>query len=595
MTIEHYKTFFVDQVKDAIAEQKKIDETPISQLLRSQEVTIAYATAVLTDTGYVVFKFPRTAPPRLHVQRCVVLLRKDAFSHLGNKPSLWQCSWKDFCDNSRYHSSQSEILPMRYVPGKDDGYVRVACGRINSKLYNIIESATKKGRELNAMIYDPFPPVEYYRNLCHYMDLCHSNKELLYQPTISYDQWQPTLLAYHEEQPTSITNTVLDTLHTDNCCILQGPPGTGKSYTIATIIAHYLRQGSTVCATTMANKGLIELIKQPPLREFIAHSKVHKTHCSADELRQVPGLDDVQGSITVMPGELLCATYYVLSQAYSPTRDVPPPRYDLLVIDEASQAFLTTIVAFKQLAVRCLIVGDPMQLPPIVKMNNPLYNAWNIHHQVNGLTTFALAATVTAYRIVTTFRLTPAAAQITGIFYNNNLRSVRQTLHNFARAHHPLLTNDHGAIVINTNDIANGKLSTTAMDIIHDVINTIATHFPRLQVAVIAPFKDTIKALQQQLATAQQCLDLTIETVDRIQGITVDYAILYLPARHPAFAVDEKRFNVATSRSASTTLIITDIDLLPLQSLTTRVRHFLIHATHMNPQYNVISNPADIR
>ena len=43
--------------------------------------------------------------------------------------------------------------------------------------------------------------------------------------------------------------------------ILLGPPGAGKSYTIASIIADYLREGKSVCVTTMANKGLEELIQ----------------------------------------------------------------------------------------------------------------------------------------------------------------------------------------------------------------------------------------------------------------------------------------------------------------------------------------------
>ena len=83
------------------------------------------------------------------------------------------------------------------------------------------------------------------------------------------------------------------------------------------------------------------------------------------------------------------------------------------MIEEASQAFLTTIAAFKQLGKKCLIVGDPMQLPPIVKLNNPMYNAWNVNTQVEGLKTFALGTDIKAYRIVTTFRLTEKSAALT--------------------------------------------------------------------------------------------------------------------------------------------------------------------------------------
>ena len=99
----------------------------------------------------------------------------------------------------------------------------------------------------------------------------------------------------------------------DNCCIVQGPPGTGKSYTIATIIAHYLDNGETVCATTMANKGLIELIKQAPLKDYIAKERIYKTNLSVDEQKQIHGVRNAGPDLTVANGELLCATNYVLS------------------------------------------------------------------------------------------------------------------------------------------------------------------------------------------------------------------------------------------------------------------------------------------
>jgi hypothetical protein len=57
--------------------------------------------------------------------------------------------------------------------------------------------------------------------------------------------------------------------------------------------------------------------------------------------------------------------------------------------------------------------------------------------------------------------------------------------------------------------------------------------------------------------------------------MTVDYAILYIPGRNPGFALDERRFNVATSRSRSTTLIITDIQLEYLHSLSPKVSTFI--------------------
>jgi hypothetical protein len=66
-----------------------------------------------------------------------------------------------------------------------------------------------------------------------------------------------------------------------------------------------------------------------------------------------------------------------------------------------------------------------MQLPPIVKLNNPLYNTWNVNTQVEGLKTFALGSSIKSYRIVTTFRLTEKSAALTKVFYGNRFVSVK--------------------------------------------------------------------------------------------------------------------------------------------------------------------------
>ena len=130
----------------------------------------------------------------------------------------------------------------------------------------------------------------------------------------------------------------------------------------------------------------------------------------------------------------------------------------MIIIEEASQAFLTTIVAFKSLGDKCLIVGDPMQLPPIVKLNNPIYNSWNVNAQVEGLTTYALGSSVKSYRIVTTFRLTEKSAQLTKIFYGNRFLSVKEKYHDFSEAKSIYMPNEGGVICCCTGDVKKWSL-----------------------------------------------------------------------------------------------------------------------------------------
>ena len=575
--ILNYKSFFGDQIKEAIDDQQKINRSEMRQLFKTDELSLAYVDRIQYETGMVILKFPRRMAPRLKVQKAITVIKKGARQELGEHVTEWKSLWEDFCKNPDYHSSGSDITPMYYVPGKNDGYDYVACSGISTKLYDLFVKTTSEGKSLSVLIYNPFPPVDYYKNLSRYMDVFSDNEELKLAPKMAYEDWQPEELAFDENHPNGISEKILQTLLVEDCCILQGPPGTGKSYTIATIIAAYLNKGKNVCVTTMANKGLVELIKQKPLKEFVSAGKISKTNLSIDERKQICGVKNATPDLIVPNGELLCATNYVLSSVFSEKKMAlyGLPKYDLVVIEEASQAFLTAIAAFKQLGDKCLIVGDPMQLPPIVKLNNPLYNTWNVNTQVEGLKTFALGSAVKSYRIVTTFRLTEKSAALTKVFYGNRFVSVKNDYLDFTSAGTSLFPNDGGVLYHCTEDLKNGFYSDKADYLIRLVVNTMENHFPQRSLAIITPFRDTVKELQKRFSIADIDLDITIETIDRIQGMTVDYAILYIPGRNPGFALEERRFNVATSRSLSTTLIISDMPLGQLHSVPPSVIKFI--------------------
>ena len=105
--------------------------------------------------------------------------------------------------------------------------------------------------------------------------------------------------------------------------------------------------------------------------------------------------------------------------------------------------------------------------------------------------------------------------------------------------------------------------------------------------------------LQKRFYTENQDLDITIDTIDRIQGMNVDYAIVYFPLAAVSFAFVENRFNVATSRSKNTTLIISDGDFRNFPELPPRCKAFLsrcaVISSHQLDEYNVLidSNVTD--
>ena len=134
--------------------------------------------------------------------------------------------------------------------------------------------------------------------------------------------------------------------------------------------------------------------------------------------------------------------------------------------------------------------------------------------------------------------------------------------------------------------------SDTAVEIIDSILNEFKTNYPEAEIAIIAPFKDTVKELQKHFLTVGALINLTIETVDRIQGMTADYAIIYFPGWKPSFALDERRFNVSTSRSRTITLILTDVSLENMHSAPGKVITFLERCYKLN-SCGRISQPTD--
>ena len=65
--LDNYKRFFADQVKEAIAEQQKVNKSAMRSLFKTGDLALAYIDSVQNETGYVIIKCPRGMAPRLKV------------------------------------------------------------------------------------------------------------------------------------------------------------------------------------------------------------------------------------------------------------------------------------------------------------------------------------------------------------------------------------------------------------------------------------------------------------------------------------------------------------------------------------------------
>ncbi|MBQ3289545.1 MAG: AAA family ATPase [Kiritimatiellae bacterium] len=576
-TLANYVDFFNDQKNERLVEYRKLLHTPMKQLLSEDQVFYGVVHGISKERGHVVLQFNRKHSPRLKEQRTLVVIKHKARDLYGESPYVWNCSFADFLSKDELHSGSSLALPLYYLRGNNDDFVYVGCSAVDLRMFGKIGDALSAGVRIHVLLYESEPPIRYLANLVDYIEKNPEDGVLMCRPAVCYDEWKPQLLAYDPKDGEGISKTLLNALSQRNKIVLQGPPGTGKSFNAAQVIADYLSRNKSVCVAAMANKALMELILQSPLSSYLSAGKLYKTMLTSDEALTAKGLKGAGSDFIAPKGSAVFATYYKVSDQFRHIKESNGvPLYDLVVVEEASQAYLTTIAALLRLGTRCLIVGDPMQLAPIVVAENkPEYKRWNAVTQADGLTSFVLGSNVDSFRITTTFRLTPSAAELTGVFYGNTLRSVAPKTIDWSNIDNRYFPVGGGVVLEVLSGGEGAVLSPAAVKVLGNVLDKIESNCEGARVAVITPFRNSAKAIQSRFAIAGRKLDLSIETIDRVQGATVDYAILYFPLRNVSFSFDERRFNVATSRSRTTTLILSDYEMLEMRSITGKVREFL--------------------
>lgn len=567
--LKEYEKFFRLQRRNQEKKFEQYAKTPIKDLFSEGK---AYYGKIVgtTDFGQMVLRFDSIFTPRLKVPMEICIINSKAFLEYGHTIKSWNCTSLKFRENVGTHTSFSDALPIYFLSDRKT----IGCGQIRLEMLDAVKPALNNHKELHFIMLEKLPPTELLKNLAEYISLHPDDKNLILQPKRTYDEWKPVELTSNDDVATQVLNALDD----KGICVLQGPPGTGKSYTLGAIISKVTAVGKRVCVTTQSNASLISLISQETMQPLIDRGGIiSKTVLSSEEKKKHPFLIPADKDLLISEGNLLCSTYYSLSRIIN---TVDSPIYDIIVIEEASQAFLTAIAAFIRLGKKCIIVGDPMQLPPVVEiLNDADYSTIDIDTQANGMMTLVRSIDVPSFRITTSHRLTSVSANQSKVFYGGNLSSVqkKRILFQVPSEMVPFFPDEGGTILFNTDGDASANCSKAALDLIRKIVSVFAGYYPKRKLAILSPFVTTTKILQKEFCGDDQKLDILVETINRIQGETVDYTIFYIPTRNYRFAFSDNLFNVATSRSKSTTLLISDmpIDLIPISS--NKVFNYLRH------------------
>ena len=550
--------FLEDELKAETEEFKKTYlTTAISLLKTSQEMYVAQF--ISFKDGEMIMKFPisRALPRRGDFLVCMVLPPElQDYRNWGDK------TYRDLY-NARYNST--ECVCIWHSPANDPRYSLVGFSKVSVDFANYI----KETPNIVLTFAPQRPPIDYVMNLQKVVEDKYSKGVAsVLDANYQTKDWEPILI-----KQDNVSGFVYSQMTLTDTMILEGPPGTGKTYMIAELCARLCAEGHSVLVTALTNRALMEIAEKPAVKPLLHSHKIFKTNITIDELREIKDLGTIK-SIAPMPGCLVMSTYFITS-GYAADLTVEQP-FDFVIMDEASQAILPMFAASRKIGKKNLWVGDIHQLPPIVILNQDRIKFCNYKPLVEGLKLLADNSSSPIYQLTTTYRFGQRSANYTGIFYNDSLISKESKKINDLPSMCKILSNKGGPTLILTDMPSGDSTPQFATYMASYIVASILNDSPNKDIAVLSCMKKTTRALQ--MAITQKVgskKNLIVDTVARVQGLTTDITIFFVPDYSYIRTLEPHLFNVATSRAKEHTIIIVDKYVLDCYTLDKNVRKYL--------------------
>lgn len=537
---------FLDEELSSIS-QKYIDliKNPAVGLLDMGEVFVSQFIKA-DESGSVILKMRNSRGlPRKGDYLCAVLLAGEMckFKNWGN------ISWINL--RKQFQIEFSEVYCVWQSKADSPDFSLVGFKGMTVEMAQRLESSC-------IVVLGPQePPIAYYQNLISVVRSEATGTEV--SKMLDFEKndncWNPTILDHVK----GTADFLFGQWEFSNEVVIQGPPGTGKTFKIAELVSMLLSKGHSVLVTALTNRALMELVTKDALKPYLEEGKISKTKLTSDEAKEAPRLSNITGSkMHCCEGQLTLATFYMSSMWAKDLESSQP--FDYLIMDEASQAIFAMICSAKKLSKKVIWIGDQSQLPPVINMNPDIINQKNYYLLVAGFKTLCENFTYPSYLLRDTFRLNERAAKYTSIFYNGNLKSVSSTTNTLKL---PYIHQDGGPSFIPVKMPGGDKSPVSGINAVMMVIGDILKEDSNKEIAILSKFRATVKSLQKEFVEQYGNKDnVLIDTVERVQGLTCDICIFFIPNCLCHLSLDRAFFNVATSRSKEHTIIIANNDII---------------------------------
>lgn len=540
------------------------------------EKTVRIQAVVLKDNGKVfVGKFMRIDEKGIAIFKTPItenMPRKNTFytaSYFSGemcKPRNWgNYSWLELIQ--QYQKDYSDVVCVYIAKAEEKDFCLIGVKGLSVDFVELM------GDDKPIIAFGPqYPPLQYYYNLKSLVNNRDESVDKILYANQKGTEWHPELIHFQDD----FSKLLFDVLQKEDCVVIQGPPGTGKTYRMAQITAKLLKDNKSVLVTALTNQALMELAKKDDLADFVSDGLVSKTSLTIDESKELPDLQRiVKNECNAAKGRASLATFYISSGWAKDATSVP---FDYAIMDEASQAVLPMVAATLKLAKKIIWIGDQKQLPPITLISEDVISQNNWYDLVDGFGTLCKNFAFKSYMLCDTFRLTKRSAACTGIFYNNNLISVNS---NICVTKLPNINQQGGPIVHSLDMEIGNKAPENALKFIFHFVEDIYNEDNKRQIAILCKFRDSVRILQKYFTekwqTSKYPDNIKIETVDRVQGLTVDFCIFLIPNTSLTRSLENALFNVATSRAKQATIIVADKNIMS-EPMSDEVRKYLLKA-----------------
>ena len=551
---------FLDKELTAISEEylKKLNSKALA-LLADNEVYVTQFVKLdlkqdasnvsdrnVLGSGQLMLRFKKDKGiPRKNEYFTAVVLEKEMCI-----PKNWgEISW----GNLRHHQVEfSEVHCVWQGKTDDKGFLLCGFSGVSIEMAEFLQD-----KEGCVIVLGPQePPMDYYQNLIDIVN--NSDSNMAAKEILDFDKksvvWNPVHINSNKEQVEGIVKALESTPQ----MIFQGPPGTGKTYLMAEIVGHLLSQNKSVLVTAMTNRALIELAEKDSLKEYLLMKRVMKTSVSSDELTVCKNLVPIDSKkITCISGSLTLSTFYNSSGWAKLCYNERP--FDYVIMDEASQALFGMIAACKNLGQKVIWIGDQNQMQPIVLLSEETLTRNDFTMLANGFVTLCENFDYKSYILTETHRLLNKSAALTSLFYHTPLKSVADFDYLFADSNLKYLPKDGGTTILYKDMPVGEKADKPSCDFAIRIVDEILALQPKLKIAVLTKFRAAVRMLQNSFISQFGSKDnVLIDTVERVQGMTCDVCLYFIPNTMMGMSLNRQLFNVATSRAKQLTIIVAD-------------------------------------